>query len=138
MTDYISAHLRRTVHDRAHGRCEYCRIHIDHVVLPHEPDHVIAIKHGGTTTADHLALACFLCNRFKGSDIASIDPETDQVVRLFHPRRDRWSDHFQLVADGHIQPLTNVRRATARLLQFNLPESVLTRRELILRNLYHI
>ncbi|MBX3436655.1 MAG: HNH endonuclease [Planctomycetaceae bacterium] len=40
----------------------------------HEPDHIIAEKHGGETTAENLALACFDCNWFKGSDIASLDP----------------------------------------------------------------
>jgi HNH endonuclease len=41
---------------------------------PHEADHVIAEKHGGATSADNLAWACFYCNRFKGSDLASVDP----------------------------------------------------------------
>ncbi len=136
MTDYVPAALRRTVEDRAAGRCEYCLIHNDCVVMPHEADHVIAIKHGGTTTAANLALSCFLCNRFKGSDIASIDPQTGAVVRLFHPRQDKWADHFQWFDDGNIIPTTEVGRATTGLLRFNLPESVLARRELIHRNLY--
>ncbi len=136
MTEYVSAELRRLVHERAGGQCEYCRIHSEHVVLPHEPDHIIAIKHGGQAMDDNLALACFLCNRFKGSDIASIDEQTEAIVRLFNPRKDRWSDQFRVEANGVIVPLTEVGRVTSRLLQFNLPESVLTRRELINRSLY--
>lgn len=136
MTGYIPSHLRRTVEVRSAGNCENCRIHNDHAILPHEPDHVIALKHGGATVADNLAFSCFLCNRFKGSDIASIDPRTGAVVRLFNPRQDEWSEHFRCNSDGQIVPLTDVGRATARLLRFNLSESVRTRRELIRRNLY--
>ena len=35
-----------------------------------------------------------VCNRRKGSDIASIDPETGQLTPLFHPRVDRWDDQY--------------------------------------------
>ncbi len=136
MTEYVSVELRRLIDERSTGRCEYCHIHNDHVVLPHEPDHVIAIKHGGLTEADNLALACFLCNRFKGSDLASIDPQSNLIVRLFHPRTDNWLDHFRADDDGRIVPLTDIGRVTAQLLRFNLSESVLTRCELIARHLY--
>jgi hypothetical protein len=95
------------------------------------PPSTFATKHGGETTADNLALACFVCNRLKGTDLASVDPQTDQVVRLFHPRRDPWADHFRGEPNGVIEPLTDIGRVTARLLQFNLPESVEARRLLI-------
>ena len=129
MTEHVPAALRGLVRDRANGRCEYCLIHEDDSALPHQPDHVVAVKHGGVTTADNLALACFLCNRFKGSDVASIDPQTGAVVRLFRPRADRWSDHF-LFAVGVISGRTPEGRATARLLRFNARQSVETRRNL--------
>jgi hypothetical protein len=42
---------------------------------------------------------------WKGSDIASLDPLTGELVPLFNPRRDSWPDHFRL--DGPIlEPLT--------------------------------
>lgn len=47
--------LRRQVRDRAQGQCEYCRIHEEDVVFPHEADHIIAEKHGGPTTLENLA-----------------------------------------------------------------------------------
>jgi dihydrofolate reductase len=31
----------------------------------------------------------------KGTDVASIDLQTGQLVRLFNPRQDRWADHFR-------------------------------------------
>jgi len=89
----------------------------------HEPDHIIAEKHGGATALENLALACFDCNRFKGSDIASLDPISGKLVRLFNPRTDVWESHFR-IEDGRICPLTAVGRATERLLKLNLPARV--------------
>jgi 5-methylcytosine-specific restriction endonuclease McrA len=83
---YVSSGLRREIHQRALGRCEYCLLSQEDAFFPHEPDHVIAEKHGGATTIENLALACFDCNSFKGSDIASIDPDTGNLVALFNPR----------------------------------------------------
>jgi HNH endonuclease len=82
---------------RAGGCCEYCLIHQSDAGLPHEVDHVISRKHGGETQAENLAFACYLCNRYKGSDIASLDPATQELVCLFHPRQDRWDEHFRIV-----------------------------------------
>jgi hypothetical protein len=115
----ISAALRREVRERADERCEYCLLAESEAFFPHEPDHLIALKHGGETVSSNLALACFDCNRFKGSDIASLDPITGALVALFNPRTQRWSDHFQL-RGGVIVPLTPVGRVTEKLLQFNL------------------
>ena len=41
--------------------------------FPHEVDHVVAEKHGGTTVETNLAFTCWRCNRHKGTDLASID-----------------------------------------------------------------
>lgn len=131
MTEYVPQALRRYVEERANSRCEYCLIDGDEALFPHEPDHVIAVKHGGLTDESNLAWACFLCNRFKGSDIASIDPDSGDVVRLFDPRRDQWNAHFRILSNGRIHPLSDIGRATARLLRFNLPESVQIRKSLI-------
>ena len=62
----------------------------------HQIDHIIAEKHGGPTDPDNLALCCTLCNRYKGSDLTAIDPETGQIVPLFHPRNQALADHFRL------------------------------------------
>lgn len=86
-------------------------------------EHIIAEKHGGQTTADNLALACPYCNRAKGTDLGSLDPETGRLTPFFSPRAQRWEDHFRLEG-GVIVPLTPEGRATAAILQFNLPERV--------------
>ena len=77
---HISAALRRLVHERAGGACEYCLAPEATALFAHEMDHVVAEKHGGTTTEDKLALACAACNLYKGSDIGSIDPVTGELV----------------------------------------------------------
>lgn len=127
----IPLQLREFVIKRADFRCEYCLLHqADEPVYSHEIDHVIAEKHFGQTVADNLAYACFYCNRFKGSDIASIDPLSDQITPLFNPRIQLWHEHF--LWDGPIIiPLTGIGRTTARLLQINRPRIVQRRTYLI-------
>ena len=122
----LDAALRDFVRSRANGFCEYCRISDQLTLAEHQVDHVIAVKHGGHSASENLALCCTICNRFKGSDIASIDPETGQTVGLFHPRRDRWEDHFHIVR-GLITPATAVGRVTARLLRMNAVERIAER-----------
>ena len=95
MSDRIPANLRRLVQERAEQRCEYCLLHSDNAFLSHEPDHVIARKHDGRTIEENLAWSCFICNRFKGTDISSIDPESGEITSLFHPRKDEWNEHFR-------------------------------------------
>jgi hypothetical protein len=125
----MTAALRRLVRERAALRCEYCLLAEDDAYLPHEPDHVIAVKHGGTADASNMALACFDCNRHKGSDIASIDPDDGRLTPLFNPRTEDWAEHFRAVA-GEVVPLTSVGRVTVALLQMNLSLRVEVRDEL--------
>ncbi len=65
---HIPAELRRQVRQRARDSCEYCLLPESLTFAAHEIDHVIAEKHGGPSDANNLALACALCNGFKGSD----------------------------------------------------------------------
>lgn len=96
MSEYVPAELRRQVRERSGYRCEYCLLHEDDSFLPHEPDHIIAVKHRGETTEGNLAWTCFVCNRGKGSDIASVDDVTGAIVRLYNPRTDTWEEHMVL------------------------------------------
>ena len=119
----ISPALRKEVRERAQGCCEYCLLPEAQAFFPHEPDHVIATKHHGENTISNLALACFDCNRFKGSDIASIDPDSHELTQLFNPRTQEWDDHFSIVG-GIIKPLTAIGRVTESLLRLNLESRV--------------
>ena len=122
----VTAALRRSVIDRAEGKCEYCTLHQDFSIYTHEIDHTIATKHGGRTVFENLALACLACNRHKGSDLTSFDPETGEVTRLFDPRSQGWSEHF-VIDRGRIRGLTAIGRTTVVLLKFNTPTAVLNR-----------
>jgi hypothetical protein len=130
MSQRVPSALRNLVQTRASRRCEYCLIHEEDSHFPHQPDHIVAQKHRGPTHEVNLAWACYLCNLLKGSDIASVDIETGQVVRLFNPRLDPWAMHFRL-DEGQIVPLTPIGRVTEYVLQFNRPQSVQERRWLI-------
>lgn len=136
MSQYVPLHLRREVRQRANQLCEYCLIHEDDVILPHEPDHIIAVKHGGPTTTANLAWTCFLCNRAKGSDIASMDVATGEIIRLFSPRSDKWDEHFEINEDAKIVGKSPIGRVTCRLLQLNRPEQMELRQLLTESGLY--
>lgn len=120
--------LRSFISQRAGLRCEYCLIHEDDAAFSHEVDHIVSRQHGGETTADNLAYACMICNRFKGANISSADA-SGAIMRLFNPRSERWEDHFRLTG-AVIQPLTGTGEATARLLRLNAAERVVERNAL--------
>ncbi len=127
--NYINAELRRLVINRADSLCEYCFIP-DEDGLSFQIDHIISLKHGGSTTEDNLAYSCVFCNLNKGTDLGSIVWQTGELVRFFNPRRDFWGEHFRL--DGNaIQSLTDIGEVTVRILDFNHDERILERQELI-------
>ena len=115
---------RELVRLRAGNRCEYCgateglrariRFHVEHIV---------ARQHGGDDLPENLALACHLCNAHKGPNLSGIDPLTGSVVALFHPRRERWTDHFTHNG-GEIVGRTEIGRATITVLDMNHPARV--------------
>lgn len=126
---YIPAELRRQVFARAAEHCEYCLTAEDDTFYGCEVDHIISEKHGGPTDLENLALACVCCNQAKGSDIGSIRWESQEFVRFFNPRTDRWADHFELVGN-RIEGLTAIGAVTARILGFNDTERVMERQAL--------
>ncbi|GAB1539054.1 HNH endonuclease signature motif containing protein [Scytonema sp. NUACC21] len=127
---YVPAHLRQLVIERAKRRCEYCLFPQSAALLTFEMEHIIAEKHRGKTEAENLALACPYCNRAKGSDLASIDPDTGTLTPFFNPRTQKWSEHFQLEG-ATIVPLTAEGRVTVEILQLNELERLQERERLI-------
>jgi hypothetical protein len=122
----ISSQLRTEVARRARRQCEYCLILEDDGGFEHEVDHIVSRKHGGTSVSNNLAYACVICNRSKGSDVASI-ADTGEVVRLFNPRRDVWTDHFRFEG-ARIEAQTDIGAATMRVLQLNRSDRVAERK----------
>lgn len=127
----ISSEAREFVRRRAFKHCEYCRLPEDASVLPHQIDHIIGRQHQGPDDLENLCLACIRCNQKKGPNIASVDPQTNLVVALYHPRAQVWERHFQFV-DARILGLSPEGRATVALLDSNNEDRV-RMREILLR-----
>ena len=126
----VSSALRQAVIQRARERCEYCRYPVEAALFTFEMEHVVAEKHGGATSFDNLALACPYCNRFKGTDLGSLDPQTGQLTPFFNPRTQNWADHFQLEG-AQLIPLTAEARVTIAILQLNQADRLAERERLI-------
>jgi hypothetical protein len=126
----IPAALRRRVSKRAEFRCEYCLMPDGLTLHRHEPDHILPRQHGGKTTFANLALACLRCNRHKGPNVGSFDPETGELVALFNPREQSWEEHFALDEEW-IRPLSPEARVTSKILQLNHEDRLEERRILL-------
>jgi hypothetical protein len=123
--------VKDAVRRRAGGRCEYCRM--DSAWEPlntYHVEHVIARQHRGVDDLSNLALACPHCNLYKGANLTSRDPDSDDVVQLFHPRTHSWDNHFEMI-NGRVEGKTAIGRTTAFLLEMNAAHRV----ELRLENL---
>jgi len=127
--------IRLAVAERAGFRCEYCLIHESDLVVGAHIDHIISIKHGGSSTLQNLAYSCLICNVNKGSDVATMLLPSEKLVRFFNPRKDKWAEHFDL-NDGSILPKTDIGMATVKILDLNALERVLRRRLLTLSGRY--
>ena len=133
----MTSALQRRIRERAGDACEYCLVPQSAIVFAFPIDHIIARQHGGPTRAANLALACPQCNLRKGPNLAGVDPVSQQIVRLFHPRQDRWSDHFRFRWRGpRLLGQTPVARATIRVLGINRKEALAVRRMLIAEGVF--
>jgi 5-methylcytosine-specific restriction endonuclease McrA len=90
VSDEATPTLRASVQARAVHRREYCLLHEDDAVMPHELDHIIASQHGGQTTLENFALSCWDRNHVKGPNLASVDPLTGEIVLLFRVPGGSW------------------------------------------------
>lgn len=125
----LSQPLKQAVRARALDRCEYCLMRQAwEAFYPYHVEHIIAQQHRGPGELANLALACRHCNLLKGPNLTSLDPDSDHLVRLFHPREQLWSDHFRMEA-GYILGLTSVGRTTVFLLEMNAPHRLELRME---------
>ncbi len=86
----MDAATSQLVRQRAGNRCEYCHLPQDFSDLRFHVEHIVPRQHRGADNLDNLALACPECNLHKGTNLTGIDPDTNQVTPLFHPRRDKW------------------------------------------------
>ena len=126
----IDETLRQFVRRRAGDRCEYCRLPQHAVDGRFHVEHIVARQHLENDDPLNLALACARCNLQKGTNLASVDPVTGNIVPIFNPRTDSWIEHFGF-RGPEIQGLTPTGRATERLLQMNARHRVELRASLM-------
>ena len=125
----MDAATRQSVRQRAGEKCEYCGISQETVPFASfHIDHIVAKNHALDDSMSNLALACNHCNFHKGPNLASIDPESKQMVPLYNPRKDAWAEHFKVVGAAVIG-LTPIGRATVRLLAMNTVDRMELRTE---------
>ncbi len=120
----MTSATRAAVRERAAHRCEYCQLHQnDSPLAVLHVEHIVPRQHGGTDDLENLALACIDCNLHKGPNLTGIDPETNGITTLFHPRRDRWDEHFTW-RGLYLVGRTAVGRVTVRVLKMNSNEQL--------------
>ena len=130
----VSRKTVRLVEKRAGFCCEYCWC--QEAISPGKfhVEHIVPRASGGTQLASNLCYACAGCNGAKAAATVGFDSVSNQEVRLYHPRRDRWFDHFAWSEDHcEIIPLTAIGRVTLAKLRLNRPNVVEHRR--ILRDI---
>ena len=124
-----SDRLDEQVRMLAGDACEYCRLPQSASRLRFVLDHVIARQHGGRRVLENVALGCGRCNRHKGPNLSGIDPESQMMSRLFHPRQDVWSEHFRWEGVTLVG-LAPIGRATVAVLAINHSSQLLVREAL--------
>lgn len=115
---HIPLFLRKLVIRRADNRCEYCQLSQKGQEATFHVDHIVPLASGGETISENLALACVSCSLRKGAKEFTVDDDSKDEVRIFHPREDNWSDHFEwsgIVLNGKTVKGT----ATIELLNLN-------------------
>jgi 5-methylcytosine-specific restriction endonuclease McrA len=126
---YISVDLRRQIRAQFGNHCAYCRTSEALSVAIFEFEHIVPLSTGGATVLENLCLSCPTCNRWKANRTTAAEPETRQIVPLFHPRQNNWMDHFAWSEDSTtILGLTPTGRATISMFRMNRPQLVRLRR----------
>ncbi len=97
---YIPTDIKKEVAKRAKHLCEYCKCPKAYAPGPFDIEHIIPISKTGTSDSSNLAYSCNGCNGLKYNKIESIDPISNKLTPIFHPRKNKWSDHFTWSDDG--------------------------------------
>lgn len=137
MPDRLDARTRRLVAERANFLCEYCLTPAGLAPSPFSSEHIIPRSKGGTSAAENLAFSCQGCNGHKASKTNAADPVTRKPADLFHPRKQKWHDHFEWMANGTgIEGKSSVGRATVGALQLNRPGLKNLRRLMVIAGIH--
>ena len=126
----MDATARQLVRERSGNLCEYCRLPQASYDLTFHVEHIIAQQHKQDDSLENLDLARHQCNLHKGTNLATIDQESEERVRLFNPRIDTWNEHFRL-EDAEIIGQTPIGNGTVRLLKMNSERRLRLRKQLL-------
>jgi HNH endonuclease len=100
-------------------------------------EHIIPQSHGGTDDLDNVALACPMCNCYKFDHILGIDDQGSDGGQLFHPRTDRWKDHFEFDSETlQVRGNTKKGQGTVNRLRMNDAPQIEVRKHWIELGLY--
>lgn len=95
--------------------CAYCHSPERLLGIPLEVDHIIPSSLDSKTEFRNLCLSCRSCNAYKHDQTRAHDPQTKRKVRLFHLRKQKWSEHFK----WNKNKTRIIGRATVEALQMN-------------------
>jgi len=91
-------------------------------------DHIHPQSKGGNASFENVCLACRSCNEYKSGLTEAPDPLTGEIVPLFNPRAQQWSEHFAWSLDAtRVEGQTPVGRAAIAALRMNNPVIVAAR-----------
>ena len=116
----VNKKTRKLVSERAYGCCEYCMSQENYATQLFSVEHIFPLALGGNSDLENLALSCQGCNNFKFTKLTAFDKETNDLVPIFNPRKDVWTEHFRwnerfTVIIG----LTPIGRVTVQTLRLN-------------------
>ena len=131
--EYISKANKALVKERANYCCEYCQALEDFATENFAIEHIIPVSKDGLNDIDNLALACLGCNNYKFVKTEALDPESQTLVLLFHPRQQEWKEHFKWSEDlTEVIGQTDIGRTTVLALKLNRKGLMNLRKALIL------
>lgn len=129
----MSVELATQILADAGYRCGYCRSDERITGIRLSVEHIVPLAAGGLTERANLWRSCRECNERKGVQVQAPDPETGEMADLYHPRTQRWHDHFRWSDDGLlIIGLTPIGRATVVALDLNRPHQLVARQRWVL------
>lgn len=122
MSAYIPDGLRSQIQQADRQSCCYCLTTEANSGIPMTFDHIQPRSKSGATSFENVCLACRTCNEYKSDSTEAEDPLTGEVVSLFNPRTQQWSEHFTWSPDvTRVEGVTAVGRATVAALRMNNP-----------------
>lgn len=111
----ITPGIRQQVRQRANFACEFCGVTEVDTAGELTIDHYQPRTKGGSDELDNLIYSCPRCNQYK----SDYWPPTETDVFLWNPRQQEARQHFLVLDNGRLHPLTTVGAFTIKRLRLN-------------------